>query len=360
MSDVAKILKDVGKLIDKNGCIKTTHAEESKRIEAEIGVKIKNIQELIIAGKTSGDRLEDFLLVCTGKISKTLLKAYRELEGMFSGKKGELILVISRMREEHGPIVKYLGVHGCNGILDRNSKIYKFKERFVLGILSDEKILFNLKEKTCVFPTDGKHVIWEDKCPKIDKHKSSYWPDLTFANVFSPPHAVLAMSQSVPVDLGHPLWERGTLPVLEVIVGSRSVSDFFTKTMGAEYIPAYFQALRALDYTMQDVDLMKYRNDRLDQLANNIAGSVFETLHLDEQIAHIKELRRLEGVQVQEQSTRELKQEHSNQIYFVLAQLKQAESLGISAEEVLTKAKNNSTLKIESFFESLVEQLQAK
>jgi len=126
---------------------------ETFRTENELlEKKVKEMRESILKGEvTSGDRITDFFIGAYGVIDDTeVSRPLRDLEGKLTGKNGQFFIVVRREKEEYGPVFR-------GGPFDLRGFGSKFhiKSRYFLGILADDKLLLDPKEKSFSLPTEA-------------------------------------------------------------------------------------------------------------------------------------------------------------------------------------------------------------
>jgi len=132
--------------------------EEDKRIQQELMSTLNEVQARIRSGETTGNAIDDFVIVTNGGINPDAAKLYRELELSFAQNKGGLFLAVE----------KWESSDGCCGLgPSTHSRDFHWilETAFFLGVISGERLIFDFENQRCDFPL-GMQVRFKDSLAK--------------------------------------------------------------------------------------------------------------------------------------------------------------------------------------------------
>ncbi|MEK7520338.1 MAG: hypothetical protein AAB581_03820 [Patescibacteria group bacterium] len=123
--------------------------EEKKEFTKSVSQGWEEVREAIRSGKSTDDRIKDFVIMRYGKQNKECEGVYRDLQERLAGKAGQFVLMAeAREKEAKFRLCSMLPPQDD----DRFSKTY---EHLSLGVLSGEMLIFSVAENLCTIPIGG-------------------------------------------------------------------------------------------------------------------------------------------------------------------------------------------------------------
>ncbi|MEA3248682.1 MAG: hypothetical protein U9Q73_03185 [Nanoarchaeota archaeon] len=135
-------------------------SNKSSSAQSEAFEKLKQLQEKIRGGDSTGDKIRDFVIANLGTLSPEAEEPYRETEARLKNRAGSQILVVKQSES----------IQGCPGITPPayiDPRFIGVDTKLKLGILTSGLEL-DIKEGSIILPTD-KHAI------KYDRYSRSKW-----------------------------------------------------------------------------------------------------------------------------------------------------------------------------------------
>lgn len=127
-------------------CRKAEIAKEAGVKNELLAKDIKDIAKMILHGKAStGDPITDYFIAAFECIDLEPTLSFRRVQEQMNGKKGQLFLVIQRERKRH--------VFGGPGHSSESD--YHLETEYTVGILSDDKLVLDAKQKKYSLPTEA-------------------------------------------------------------------------------------------------------------------------------------------------------------------------------------------------------------
>jgi hypothetical protein len=102
----------------------------------------KSISKKILEGETFGDDISDFVIVKYGRPFPEIIEKFNAMNQMFPGKLGQFFMVVHNKKHQ-----------GCS---NNGESGFSIKEEYIIGVITGEKLEFDLIGQNFLFPSDSK------------------------------------------------------------------------------------------------------------------------------------------------------------------------------------------------------------
>ncbi|HEY4517829.1 MAG TPA: hypothetical protein VJI74_02975 [Candidatus Paceibacterota bacterium] len=190
--------------------IQRLRAEREQTLERirAIDTRIAKVQEglrgRLRGGMTTGDRIRDFVIVQSGYREEEE-ERYRQIEEALEGRTGEFVLV---QFWKYQRVVFHVVSRGPGEEIGRWEKLW------LLGVLTDDRLVLKLQPATCFLPTTKRVRIHDPKGPWEQENQP-----ISEELMFGPNHFLLD-SAPLPQGVGEHMTSR-------ITVGDRNVKLWF-------------------------------------------------------------------------------------------------------------------------------------
>ncbi len=205
-----------------------SHEERRAEVVNQLNTLVSRVRKRVKAGATTGDPVQDYVLLGFWRFGGEILERYRALAEQLAQHTGEFVLQYE-LKEKTGSALFPEVTH---------------KEHLAIGVLLGGELLFPAGEITCRLPT-GRYVaingdarLWEGNL-KV----SRLWG--SGSTVGCPRSIVVNRTQlrSFPGDQSKPV------PRVQIVVGDEEVRDWF-RERGSDYEGILEHAAKLLDHTI--------------------------------------------------------------------------------------------------------------
>src|SRR3989344_532692 len=252
-----------------------THTEKQIR-DVERGIKrmrnkvhkiTDHIIECIKEGESTGDRFMDYAFARYRQASEEILSAYKKLEKLLSGKKGEAVLVIHRyqVRTIFGGPGHDMGM--------RDTQDYR------VGVLQQDELILPTDGTECRLPTE-RYVKFEN---------TREVASVTEGNIVYELHPKFVVESYPLVDQFDMLKDILTNAQYDesggtwnIVVGKDIVRRYFKEvTFFDHYVMAYYRAMKALGVSITSPEIEKELSKEREALGQEISDAIaiFTALH---------------------------------------------------------------------------------
>ena len=230
----------LGELLELHASLRQALEARRSQIAQEqkqIGAVLRRIRELILSGKSTGDRIRDYVLVVCGHCS-ILEEKYRDLEASVADYEGQLALL------KRADTIQAMGDRQLLPDYRRPVRV----ESLFLCVLSSGELLFNLSAGSCSLPSAN----------YVEIKLSSSRGDLPVlgGNLAIPRIWGLVGENPEPFSvLDYPMQLRDWKifgddpPEIEIIIGDVKVRDWFYDR-GSTYVTLLERAAEALGHSV--------------------------------------------------------------------------------------------------------------
>lgn len=252
-----------------------THTEKQIR-DAERGTKrlrnrmhkvTNHIIESIKGGESTGDRFMDYAFARYRQASEEILSAYKKLEKLLSGKKGEAVLVIHRyqVRTIFGGPGHDMGM--------RDTQDYR------VGVLRQDELILPTDGTECRLPTE-RYVKFKNthEVPSVTEENMVYELHPKFVVKSNPLINQFDMLKDIHTNARND--ESGGS--WNIVVGKDTVLQYFKEvTFSDRYVMAYYRAMKALGVTITSPEIERELSMERKALGQEISDAIaiFTTLH---------------------------------------------------------------------------------